>query len=148
MTAAALPKPAELLPHAPPMVLLDEMVHADDERAVSRVHVRPTSPFFEDGGVPALVAIEYMAQTVGAWAGFRRRRDGEPPRIGYLLGTRELRLHADHFPAGAVLEVEIRRVWGETALGQFDAVVLQGGAVVAEGRLSVYEGAGDPEEAP
>ena len=36
----------------------------------------------------AWVGLEYMAQAIGAYAGYTARLRGEPVRIGYLLGTR------------------------------------------------------------
>ena len=136
----ALPPVAELLPHSPPMILLDEVVEADGRRAVCRVRVRGDSPFAEGGKVPAVVAIEYMAQAVSAYAGLQARARGAPPRIGYLLGTRELTLEVDAFDVGDELVVEAVYVWGDETLGAFDCTVRRAGQTVAAATLNVHQG--------
>jgi predicted hotdog family 3-hydroxylacyl-ACP dehydratase len=95
----------ELLPHRPPMVLLDRLVHLEPERLEAEVTLTEASPFCEDGRVGAWVGLEYMAQAVAALAGARSRLEGRPPRVGLLLGTREYRSEVPHFLVGQVLRV-------------------------------------------
>ena len=66
--------------------------------------------------MPAVIGLEYMAQCVAAYAGLTARQGGRPPRIGFLIGCRELRLDVEAFSVGDRLEVEARRVWGENDL--------------------------------
>ncbi len=136
----SLPPVAELLPHAPPMVLIDELVEAAEGRVAARVTLRPDSPFVEDGRVPAIVAIEYMAQTIGAYAGLRARAAGGPPRIGFLLGTRELSLDVDAFAVGDELTIEARHVFGDEQLGSFQCELRRAGQTLASALVNVYEG--------
>ncbi len=139
------PPIAELLPHSGAMVLLDEVVEHGEGRIVTRVTLRPGSLFTEGGRIPALVAIEYMAQTVGAYAGMRARAAGEPVQMGYLLGTRELTLDVDAFDVGDELVVEARHVWGDEQLGSFQCVVGREGRAVASALLNVYQGSEVPK---
>jgi predicted hotdog family 3-hydroxylacyl-ACP dehydratase len=134
------PPIAELLPHAAPMILVDEVVEAAEGRIAARVTLRPTSPFAEDDRVPAIVAIEYMAQTIGAYAGLRARAAGGAPKIGFLLGTRELTLEVDAFDVGDELRVEARHVWGDERIGSFQCEVLRAGRTLASALVNVYEG--------
>lgn len=138
------PPIADLLPHSGAMVLLDEVVEHGEERIVTRVKLHASSLFAEGGRIPALVAIEYMAQTIGAYAGMRARALGQPIRIGYLLGTRELALRVDAFDPGDELVVEARHVFGDEQLGSFDCVVSRAGTAVASALVSVYQGAEAP----
>jgi predicted hotdog family 3-hydroxylacyl-ACP dehydratase len=138
------PPVAELLPHAGAMVLLDEVVEHAEERLVARVRLHAGSVFAEGGRIPALVAIEYMAQAIGAYAGMRARAAGEPVRIGYLLGTRDLALELDAFDAGDELLVEARHVWGDEQLGSFECAVSRAGRVVATALVNVYQGSEVP----
>ena len=89
-----LPDIRDLLPHSGPMVLLDRLVAADDESLCAEVRIRADSLFFVDGGVGGWVGLEYMAQAIGAFAGYRARLRGEPVRIGFLLGTRRYECNA------------------------------------------------------
>ena len=86
----------ELLPHRPPMVLIDavESFDAEARRLVARVTIGENQLFFDGKGVPNWVAIEYMAQTAAALVGYYDRHvaPGQPARPGLLLGTRKLDL--------------------------------------------------------
>ena len=60
----------DLLPHAHPMILLDEVTTIGQGTLSAALTIRPGVPFFEAGrGVAAHVAIEWMAQTCGAYVG-------------------------------------------------------------------------------
>jgi len=84
-----------------------------------------------------------MAQAVAAYAGLVARSAGEPIRIGYLIGVRELKLEAESFVPGDVLTVRARRVWGDDQLGNFEADVTRSGVEVARASLTVFrEGPG------
>jgi predicted hotdog family 3-hydroxylacyl-ACP dehydratase len=136
-----LPPVEELLPHRERMLLLDEVREAGEASIACGVVLREASPFVENGRVNAIVAIEYMAQCVGAWVGLQDRRNGQPIRIGYLVGSREVTFAVDDFVVGDDLRVEASRLWGDDSLGHFACRVERGGATVAEGVLNVYRGA-------
>jgi predicted hotdog family 3-hydroxylacyl-ACP dehydratase len=127
------------------MVLLDEVTAYDGERVRCRVHIRPDGLFVEGGRVPGVVALEYMAQAIGAYAGLRARAAGQPVRIGYLLGTREMTLEVAHFEVGDELEVVAEHLFGDEQLGSFRCAVSRGGAPVAAATLNVYQAAGTEE---
>jgi predicted hotdog family 3-hydroxylacyl-ACP dehydratase len=134
------PPIVELVPHKPPMVLLDRVLSYSTDFVCCAVEIRPDSAFVQDGGVPAVVGMEYMAQCVAVFAGLNARENGQPARIGLLLGSRELRFDADLFPVGDRLTVEARRTWGENTLGSFACRVLRGTDVLVQGTLNVYQG--------
>jgi predicted hotdog family 3-hydroxylacyl-ACP dehydratase len=121
------------------MILVDELLSSEGGKARARVVVRPESMFVEQGRVPAVIAIEYMAQAVGLQAGMESRRKGNPIRVGYLLGTREMTLEVDHFEVGDELVVEVERLFGEEQLGSFRCSILRGDKQVAAAVLSVYQ---------
>ena len=80
----------DVLPHRPPMMLLDEIVSVDEEdrSLVARATIR--KEWSENWA-----AIELMAQAAAALAGVSDRISGStlPARIGFLLGTRRMKLH-------------------------------------------------------
>lgn len=138
----SFPPIQDLVPHRGRMLLLDEVVEAAPGLVVCRVLVRPDSTFAEEGSVPGLVALEYMAQAVAAYAGLKARGLGQPVRIGYLLGSRDVALPPADFQAGDELLIEARHQFGEEAIGAFDCRVVLRGQVVASGCLNVYQGDG------
>lgn len=133
------PPVAELVPHAAPMVLLDEVVEVASDRLIARAAVTAGRPFVEEQGLPALVTLEYMAQAVAAFAGLQGRAAGEAVRLGFLLGCRDLRLTCDYVPLGAELTVVSQRTWGDAQLGSFACTVRHGDTLVAEAVLNVAQ---------
>jgi len=113
----------ELLPHGPEMTVIDRLVTYSPERTVAAVEITERSPFFAGTGVPAWVGIEYMAQTIAARAGYEARQRGEPPPIGYLLGTRAYRSSFPEFPLGATLTIAVEPVVIDAQLGAFQCTI-------------------------
>ena len=138
----SFPPIAELLPHKPPMLLLDAVTGFEEDAAECSVTIRDSSTFFERGGVPAWVAMEYCAQCIAAFAGLRARQNGGEPRMGLLVAARDLTLHTDVFHAGETLVIRVRREFGEERVGRFECTVTREGVVVATASLSVYLPAG------
>lgn len=129
-----------LVPHRGTLLLLDRIVSVDDERAVAEAELRPDGLFVRGDAVPAWVGIEYMAQTVAAWAGGRAQRAGEPVKIGFLLGSRRYESSLPAFPVGACLRIEAEcELVGENGLGMFSCRILIDGAPVASAKVSVFE---------
>lgn len=129
----------EYLPHQPPMVLIDELIEAGENYAVSRLTVKPTTPFVAQQGLPAWAGIELMAQTVSLFAGVRGKRQGCPPKIGFLLGTRRYQSSCAFFPMHSELVISVKELYfGETKLGVFECIIQsEAGCVTAN--LNVYE---------
>ncbi|WP_020202869.1 MULTISPECIES: ApeP family dehydratase [Cupriavidus] len=135
-----LPPIADLVPHAGAMRLLDELLGADEERAVARATVRATQLFVDEAGMPGWVGIEYMAQTIAAWAGARDWRAGREPGIGFLLGSRRYECDVPAFPVGSVLTVQVSaELIGDNGLGMFACALSLDGREVARANVSVFQ---------
>ncbi|MBK1612137.1 hypothetical protein CKO44_01465 [Rubrivivax gelatinosus] len=136
------------VPHRGEMRLLDRLLELDDQHALAEVDVPLDGLFVQDGGVPAWVGLEYMAQTVAAWAGARARRAGGQPRIGFLLGSRRYSARCGAFAAGSTLRISVRcELVADNGLGQFDCrITTPDGEELASALVSVYETA--PEAPP
>ena len=72
--------PSRYLPHRTPMLLIDRVLAADAETTRCRVTVGEQCSLFRqaDGSYPNSLFIEFMAQTVGVFAGIR---DSDSRRI-------------------------------------------------------------------
>lgn len=128
---------SEVLPHEPPMVLLDRIVAFEPSTLVAEVDIREDSPFCGDGGVPGWVGIEYMAQAVAAHAGCEARQRGEPPSIGYLLGTRAYRCNTPTFAIGETVRITVESLFVEMQLGAYACSIEMQGPV-ASATINVY----------
>ena len=142
MTAVVQTYPpiASVLPHEPPMVLLDEITELSESHIVATLRIGPTSLFLRNNKIRSIVSLEYMAQAVAAYAGLQRQKAGEAPRIGYIIGVPSMELLVDNFEIGDRLEVHANHVWGDGDLGRFDCVIERSQKEVARASLSVYSG--------
>ncbi len=59
---SAYPPLEAILPHRPPMILLDRVEEAGDGYLVCSVTLREDSPFVDDGAVSPVVATEYRSR--------------------------------------------------------------------------------------
>jgi predicted hotdog family 3-hydroxylacyl-ACP dehydratase len=124
------------------MLLLDDIVHLEDDWVVARLTVRRDGLFDSAGEVPAYVGLEYMAQAMSALNGYRLLQRGRTVRFGFLAGTRLFRSHVASFRCGDVLHVSARRqLQTEEGLGAFDCrVESRNGAtvVLCEAQVNAY----------
>lgn len=129
------------VPHRGAMLLLDRLIAADEESAVAEVTVPLGGLFLHEAGMPSWVGIEYMAQTVAAWAGWRALQKGRAVQIGFLLGSRRYETAQAFFAPGTRLTVSVRcELLGDNGLGMFDCrIEADGEKELATARISVFE---------
>lgn len=139
--------PLLLLPHRPPMRLVEEIIEiVPGQRAVTRRFARPDDWFF-DGHfpgqpvIPAIALVELLAQTGGLAAG--------APAVGADPTPLQLRVAAlgpFKFPAGAgpgvTLEAEARVVGAIGGLFKIEGQVRAGTTLVASGSLTLADARG------
>ena len=125
----------DLIPHRPPMRLLDEVLSVDlaSETLVAAFTARRD-------WCANWVAIELMAQAAAALAGAADRAEGRdgPPRPGFLLGTRRLTLDLPAFTVGRRYTVRAQSVFRDAESASFDCAVLDGARTVASATLNAY----------
>jgi predicted hotdog family 3-hydroxylacyl-ACP dehydratase len=131
---------AQLVPHAGNMVLINQLIAADEQTAEVKVVVANNGLFCGDQEkVPAWVGIEYMAQTIAAWAGYHAHCNNEPVKLGFLIGTRKYTSNVSHFNCGETLTVSIEKNFGEeSGLGSFNCVISGNNAYVVSS-LNVFQ---------
>ena len=128
----------ELLPHSGRMVLLNRVIEFDEEYMVTEVIVRDDGLFGDGKTVPAWLGIEYMAQTIAALGGMKRRLAGKSLNLGFLLGTRRYDCNVEIFPVGSVLTVSVKRLVEDQGLGVFDCRITAE-SISASAKLNVYQ---------
>ncbi len=127
----------ELLPHGPEMTLIDQLVEYAPQRCVATATIALGRRFCERTGVPAWIGIEYMAQTIAAQAGYEARLRGEPPAVGFLLGTRHYSAEIAEFPLGAALTITVESLAADARLAAFQCSISLD-TVVAMAVVNVY----------
>lgn len=133
--------PVDLVLHRPPVLLLEGIQEITEEKCMARVRVDPAAWYAEpDGAMPGWFGIELMAQTIAAFSGARKRLHGVAPRMGFNLGTRSYECWMPHFPAGAILEIEIElRYLDESGLSAFACELRHLGKTVARATVKTFE---------
>lgn len=130
----------DLVPHAEPMILVDEVVYSDDNGAECSITVGSgLSPRLSKTTVPVWVAIEYMAQTIAVSAGVNQDRK-KSKEIGFLMGARKATFGQKHFELGSQVHARVTRVYDDGKMAQFQGEVFdpETSYKYAEAVLSVF----------
>jgi len=138
--AGALPELDDLLPHRPPMRLVEAIESATDDGVVCAVRLPEGCVFNERGTAPALVTLEMAAQSAAACEALQRARRGGAagPRLGYLVGARDVRFAGARVPVGEPLLASVRLTGIALPLCTYDFEVARNSEVVASGTLSTW----------
>lgn len=134
-----LPNVRDVVPHSGRMMLLDRVVAGDGESLTAEVTIRADALFARAEGVGAWVGVEYMAQTIAAYAGTQALTRKEKTKIGFLVGTRHYACNVPHFPLGATLLISVRRdAEGDDHLGSF-VCSIRGEGINADAEVTVFQ---------
>lgn len=130
------------------MLLVDQLLEHDDQRAVIEKTFREGELFVEDGAVSAFVAVELFAQAAAAHFGYAGLLRGGLFSSGALLGTRKIELRAPRFPVGRRLVVRATQIFAMPPAAQYDCVLVDASGpeeqVLAEGTINVALGPPPP----
>jgi len=139
MTAFAIPL-EELISHRPPMRFLDRIVSVSDKQAVAETLVTADNPLFVRGrGLPAYAGLEMMAQAIAAIDGMKRKLDGLPPKIGFLLGCRRYTVRCPTFDENMRLKIFADMVFDDGAMFAFECRIDdESSAALAHANMSVF----------
>lgn len=130
---------ASLLPHAPPMRLLDAVVRFDDDVIECTATLQPNCPFSDaTGAVDPMITVELVAQAAAAWAALSSEATARP---GVVASCREGKLEDVPLAVGDSLLVRATRVAGNADFGSFVGTVLLDSARVATISFGVVLGA-------
>lgn len=132
---------SELLPHRAGMLLVDKALECNDDSVTAEAIIKDENLFVHEGTIGAWVLLEYMAQTMAMWTSWNARRQGLPPPIGFLLGTRQLKLFVPQVPVGTKLLCKATRIYVSEGDGvaQFQCEVFSETQLLAQAALNAYE---------
>ena len=131
-----------ILPHKQPMIFLDDIFEVDIEnnKLSSVFKVYPGKVFFEAGkGINSLTGIEFMAQTIGAYAYFKNKC--AEPKPGLLLGTRLYNNKIPYFKEGEEYKVTVHEIFTDNQIAVFDCLIYdKSGEEIASATVNTYQG--------
>lgn len=124
--------------HRPPMLLVDELLEADKDSALTAYEVKADNIFLGADGLlsrPAL--IEVMAQALAAKSAFKAHSEGKDGEKGFLVMLKNIEFLGDA-RVGDVLkcEVKVSDFISQTYIA--NCAVRAGGVLLAEGELRIY----------
>jgi predicted hotdog family 3-hydroxylacyl-ACP dehydratase len=131
----------DLLPHRGTMLLLELVAAFTDDALTAHARVDGTAWYADaNGGMPAWLGIELMAQAIAAHVGLMTMRTGKPMRPGVLLGSQRYSMQAPSFARDARLRIDIRELLrGEEGHGAYECVIHHDDAQVAEAVIKVFQ---------
>ncbi|WP_299795037.1 hotdog family protein [uncultured Shewanella sp.] len=133
---------AEVVPHRDPMILIDTLIEYGTDTLLTQTCITGQSPYFDAtiDAVPNYVGIEYMAQSIAALAGVEAKSRGEAIRVGFLLGSRKLKMHIPHYREGECYRTRVTRLYQEeSGLAVFDCQIFHNDTLVAEANVNVFQ---------
>ena len=136
------PKIMELIPHRPPMLLINGLEKVSEKHSQATVIIDADTPFYQQGkGVPAWIGLEYMGQTAALIAGHQVLEGLSEPHLGFLMGSRKYEASVEYFEPHSNLTVvcEEAALVGES-LATFKCTISnsQTQAILATALLSVF----------
>lgn len=137
---AGFPPLAEILPHRPPLLLLDALEACHGHDATCSVVLRPGTPYVGESGASPLLGLEILAQGAAALFGYRAWLSGQTFEGGALVGVRKLGLHAPRLPVGVVLYTHVRERWTIDAMSLLDCSLRSSERTLASAQLTVAVG--------
>jgi len=133
----------ELIPHRGPMLFLERVLSADGKSMRCLAVVDETRLFLSDGVLESCALIEYMAQAMAAFVGYKGRLQGGANIChGYLVGARNVEFVDADIRVGDELVIEVME---EATLGDYGSYygrVLHDGRRVCSGNLKVFRDRG------
>jgi predicted hotdog family 3-hydroxylacyl-ACP dehydratase len=131
---------ADLLPHKPPMVLLDGIQRYDSDSIAcnSRSHLDPHNPLRQNALLSVFAGVEYAAQAMALHA--RLTADSAssvaPPRKGFLAVANKLQAHVRTLDeAQFPLTVTATRINGDQNSSLYGFTITADDRVLLEGQL-------------
>ena len=129
-----------LLPHRPPMRLVDSIVRELADGLVCTASVPRACALAQHGYAPALAGVEAAAQTAAVWEALRRRRQGGggAPRIGYLVALRDVVFFAEQVAVDSPMLTAVQLEAAAPPLTHYRVETCVGGKVLVRGTIATY----------
>jgi predicted hotdog family 3-hydroxylacyl-ACP dehydratase len=138
-TDLTLPMPVEaLIPHEPPLRLIDRLLEVKDGYAITETFVRPENVLIdEDRSLDPVAMIELMAQSYAALKGYDDLINGRPKKKGFLVGIAEFRMIGRAI-GGQRLRIRVERTGSTGGFALADGEVRHRGKMVAAGTIKIW----------
>jgi len=132
----------ELIAHRKPMILISRLITHDESSAVCEVDISDASPFYQSvsNGVASYVGIEYMAQSIAAFAGAKSLAQGKSVDIGFLLGSRKYQTFSPVFKNNTTYQITVEQLYQEDrGLSVFGCKIQLDDNLIAQAKINAFQ---------
>ncbi len=131
----------DILPHRGKMLLIDSIVEADENCAVTTTLIKPSFPLTDGKSVQPLIMVELAAQTAGVCNGLDRIQEKgiDSSKMGWLVGIKRARFHVQSIAMGMIVQTRSENIHNYDRLREVSAVVTLQGEVIGEIILQLYQ---------
>ena len=130
---------SRVVPHQPPMLLLDRLLEVKERASVCEMTVRPDMIFVDGAGkLDDACYPELISQAIAAQEGFRRMGSQDTPQEGFLLGVKKMEI-SGVAQVGDTLRIEVFKTARYGEFGIIDGTVFRGEELIARGELKVWQ---------
>lgn len=126
-----------LIPHRPPMVLIDEVVAWGATHIVARRGVRMGDPFVTAQGLDDAALLECIAQTIAAGDACYAAEHAGRVKRGYLTGLTGVTIQS-RAAVGETIEVTADCLKRMDGMGLFEVQAKAGDRLLANGRYKLF----------
>ena len=131
----------DILPHRGKLLLIDDILEADETYAVTTSIIKPSYPLTDTKGAQALIMVEFAAQTAGVCNGLDRIKEKgvDSSKMGWLVGIKRAQFHVESIPMGTKVMTRSENVHNYDKLREVAAVIHMDETVIGEITLQLYQ---------
>ncbi|MCG8573256.1 MAG: hypothetical protein MI810_00110 [Flavobacteriales bacterium] len=123
----------DLLPQRPPILMIDTLMHQDEQKTITNFDVLDSNIFVRDGEFQESGIIENIAQTAAARAGYYYKMHNETPPLGFIGAVSKVKI--DRYPkVGETLTTTV-----EMKNEVFTVTLIKGTTYVGEEKIAECE---------
>jgi predicted hotdog family 3-hydroxylacyl-ACP dehydratase len=113
----------KLIPHRDRLKLIDEILVADDKRAVTAATVNEIWPLYDEDSVSPIILIELAAQTTGIAVGNKRYKETGKGVYGWIVGIKQVKFSVGRISLGTRLVIRVDPAYDHESYAVFNGTV-------------------------
>ncbi|MCK5070180.1 MAG: hypothetical protein KAR01_06545 [Desulfocapsa sp.] len=131
----------DLLPHRENMLLIDNIIEADESYAITSSVITKSFPLTDTDGAQPLLMVELAAQAAGVCNGISRIKDQgkDSSKMGWLVGVKRAQFYVDCLPLGKTVLTRSENSHVYDKLREVSAVLHMDDVLIGEVILQLYQ---------
>ncbi len=128
----------KILPHRDRLKLIDEILEADDGKAVTVSVVSDKWPLFSDNAVNPIILIELIAQTTGIAVGYKKLKETGKGVYGWIVGVKQVDFSVQEIPIGSRLINNVSLNYDHDSYIVFNGTVESDGKIICSMEIQLF----------